>query len=121
MENNEYYEVKSIGVLLRQSSINSLEKQLAKYDVALPTRYPDVLTSPTRGTVRVSGNFTYGFYDIEYETTSNGLILYTYTFNWERAGATAQNAFVTLGALVLTALAVLAGAPADGAYAPAGR
>ena len=119
VENNAYYEVKSAGVLLRQSGIKSLEKQLAKYDVALPTKYPDVCTPPSRGTTHVSGNFEYGFYDIEYKTTADGLILYTYTFNRKRARETALNALASLGVLAIVALAGLFGVPAEGALAPA--
>ena len=86
---NEYYEVKSKGVYDRGGHIN----QMRKYDVSTLQNSKRNRMIPnlsigagiTRGTSTVSGSFRYGFYDVNYYTQENGLIVYETHFNAGRA------------------------------------
>ena len=102
-DTNTYYEVKSIGSAFTKNT----RKQMERYDKSKICGVWSLVFwqkyAATRGTEYVSGSFSYGMWDVEYSLQAPGLIVYTPTYNWRRAGMT-------------TAVIVLAGAVAVGVY-----
>ena len=92
---NQYYEVKSIGASL----LRSTARQMNNYDISTITR--NQLT-PGRGTGWFCGSFEYGMYDVYYESTGCGLIVYVPTINDElRNKAILTAAAVAVGAALI--------------------
>ena len=90
---NSYYEIKS-----NLSADSSRTKhQMQKYDGSEPTRNSQ---GPiTRGNAYVSGDFTYGIFDVTYSTKRAGLVSYTATMNPQR---TATAALVVVAGIALS-------------------
>ena len=83
-ENNQYYEVKHTGA----AEGKLLEKQMKKYDAShfagwRFSEYSD-MGNVSRGTMNIYGKTTYEYWDIYYNTTENGLVVYKWKLNKER-------------------------------------
>jgi len=99
-KNNSYYEVKSV---LSKDSWRT-KRQMEKYDGSTAVNY----NSPpiTRGTEYVSGDFSYGIYDVSFRSEKAGLVTYTVDINSKRAAQTAIMVMIGVG------LAMFSGFPA---------
>ena len=97
---NSYYEVKSD---LSKNSWRT-KRQMEKYDGSTAVKY----NSPpiTGGTEYVSGDFSYGIYDVSFRYEKAGLVTYTVDINPKRAAQTAIMVMIGVG------LAMFSGSPA---------
>ena len=85
-KNHEFYEVTT----QRQAGSDKKNDQMEKYEASIvhDWRFPEAedMSSPTRGTSKkISGEFSYKNWDVEYKSNGEGYITYTTDFNEDRS------------------------------------